>query len=860
MVDISEKIEQIFNRVEGKKFFTYILITTVLLLSGATSTRAQTTEGTEFWLTFGKGYEENFSNMDMQIKIVSNDQPVSGNIYFTNLDTSVPFNIGAFDVYKYNLDDTQKQASLNLEMGTSYRSIRITTNEQVTVYARNNALYTTDATNVLPLTALGTNYYHFSYTPFLYELDAYAVIAIQNNTDLYHNGNWVATLNAGQVYYRTQDTDMTGAHITSNRPVAFFAVNQMADIRITTIEYNIGNLKQQLPPVNTWGKNFFVPASHLSRNIVRIVASEDNTTITQTGGTMQFPPSAQAGYTINAGQFIELEISSNDCFIQANRPIGVCAYLVSPAQIWLPAIEQTVTNAIVSPFIINTSYINDYFIIVITSTDKKNETMVSIEGAPPTTLSGGNWMDNADADMSFYIMPLVDPSALFHFTNNKGLIVMCYGVDERVAYYFLAHSSVRTFYAGFFANDIYCKDLPTHYFCTNNIEFRANIEEMSSEPGSFSWYIDSFEAPEARDKIEWSRYFPGGSYEIKMIFHPENGSPLTVEATLNIGVHISATASPIEAGNIDGIGCYKIGEDVNLKVTPNVGYVFKNWTKGDTEISTETSFTFTATEDVTLVANFIKEYTVSVIANPTEGGEVEGGGIYLDGDNATVSATPNEYYKFVNWIKNGNTVSINSTYLFEVTEDIVLVANFESIDYIVDFDTYAHNLWNNTFMLNLKKLAEDGYEVTGCLWFKNGIEETDTQTINEFSYSAGPNKTDLLELSPTYYMFILITENHGNLCSSKKVLNSNDLKNVEYDMDSEDDDNLIIYPNPVKSGESFTIEGINKGVLISIFNQTSINIHNTVATGNSMPFTINLPAGIYFIRADDKVIKLVVVI
>lgn len=72
-------------------------------------------------------------------------------------------------------------------------------------------------------------------------------------------------------------------------------------------------------------------------------------------------------------------------------------------------------------------------------------------------------------------------------------------------------------------------------------------------------------------------------------------------------------------------------------------------------------------------------YTVSVFANPAEGGTVAGGGSYLSGSNATLTATPAEGYQFLNWTKNGTVVSENSTYSFIVTEDADYMANFEIV-------------------------------------------------------------------------------------------------------------------------------------------------------------------------------------
>ena len=67
------------------------------------------------------------------------------------------------------------------------------------------------------------------------------------------------------------------------------------------------------------------------------------------------------------------------------------------------------------------------------------------------------------------------------------------------------------------------------------------------------------------------------------------------------------------------------------------------------------------------------KYNVSATA---ENGTVTGAGKYKEGTSATLTATPNARYDFVNWTKGGVEVSTDATYSFEVTEDVELVANF----------------------------------------------------------------------------------------------------------------------------------------------------------------------------------------
>src|SRR5690606_33616760 len=102
--------------------------------------------------------------------------------------------------------------------------------------------------------------------------------------------------------------------------------------------------------------------------------------------------------------------------------------------------------------------------------------------------------------------------------------------------------------------------------------------------------------------------------------------------------------------------------------TANAGYTFVNWTEGGTVVSTNEDYSFTVTASRTLVANFsLNAYTITTSSNPTIGGSTSGGGTYNYGDTATVSATANAGYTFVNWTEGGTVVSNDEDYSFTVT-------------------------------------------------------------------------------------------------------------------------------------------------------------------------------------------------
>jgi len=142
---------------------------------------------------------------------------------------------------------------------------------------------------------------------------------------------------------------------------------------------------------------------------------------------------------------------------------------------------------------------------------------------------------------------------------------------------------------------------------------------------------------------------------------------------------VTLIANPTAGGTVSGGGAMASGSSCTVAATPNSGYAFQNWREGSTVVSTSATYTFTATGNRTLTAYFVPIYAVTVIASPTAGGTVSGGGAMASGSSCTVAATPNSGYAFVNW-KNasGTVVSTSPSYTFTVTANQTLTATFSA--------------------------------------------------------------------------------------------------------------------------------------------------------------------------------------
>jgi len=147
---------------------------------------------------------------------------------------------------------------------------------------------------------------------------------------------------------------------------------------------------------------------------------------------------------------------------------------------------------------------------------------------------------------------------------------------------------------------------------------------------------------------------------------------------------VSLVSNPLLGGTNTGGGIYNSGALVTVKATPNVGFTFRNWTEGLNIVSSSATYLFTITGNRTLTANYAAiPYTISVTSNPLLGGTTTGGGIFNSGSQVTVTAEPNDGFTFTNWTEGVNIVSTNAQYLFTISGNRQLVANYAAIPYTV---------------------------------------------------------------------------------------------------------------------------------------------------------------------------------
>ena len=120
-----------------------------------------------------------------------------------------------------------------------------------------------------------------------------------------------------------------------------------------------------------------------------------------------------------------------------------------------------------------------------------------------------------------------------------------------------------------------------------------------------------------------------------------------------------------------------------FEAVSSTGYRFTGWT-GDAFSGTANPVSGLVTKDISVGANFKKEYKLTIGVNGSgwviADGELLGSGgtkIYLDGQKATLSAIPSTGYKFVNW--SGNASGTLNPIQINIDGDKNITANFNSV-------------------------------------------------------------------------------------------------------------------------------------------------------------------------------------
>ena len=140
---------------------------------------------------------------------------------------------------------------------------------------------------------------------------------------------------------------------------------------------------------------------------------------------------------------------------------------------------------------------------------------------------------------------------------------------------------------------------------------------------------------------------------------------------------VQIESNPSDGGTVrPDSGTYEAGNMLTLTATPATGYRFVQW---GTDASGSTNpLSILVDNNKVITANFVRQYTLVVSANPTSGGTFSPNtGLYDANSIVNLTATPSFPYDFVNWVGTDNN-NMNPTSVTMNTDKSV-IANFTQL-------------------------------------------------------------------------------------------------------------------------------------------------------------------------------------
>lgn len=528
---------------------------------------AQSNEGTEFWFGF---MEQVDFDTNTKVVMVTSKQGTTGEISIPGQGWSQSFTVAPNDVSLIIVPEFAE--SKGSEVITP-NAINVRTQNLSSVYIHQYQNNRSEATIVLPVSALGDTYYAMTYTG-IFEIGnhypaEFLAIAYEDDTELTiqladesrmgrpAGSVFTVTLDKGETYQlqaALNTSDLTGSLITGNKNFNLLAGNTWSRIPMECGFRD--NLIEQMTPLSTWGRQFVaVPLVEMDFTILKILASKDNTevTITESQNTISFQ--------LNTGEFVAHRVFNEAAFINSNEPILVGQFipgqmcsghsLGDPAMLVLNAVEQnrdTVT-------LYNSSFQNikeNYINIIVLTADIDN---VYIDGERAIDRFI-NFVTLGPNDEYAYAHVRVAPGPHTLISQGCGLIATAYGYGEYESYAYSGGASFRAL------NEA---PIPEGGCLNDTLLFDAGLF-----PFRFSLNWDFGDGTISDQNVVKHVYSSLGTYPVELIVHDEC---LDTRDTFNQDVIISLR-QPV-AVDPDVEVC--LGEDVALGAT-DVGGALYEWT------------------------------------------------------------------------------------------------------------------------------------------------------------------------------------------------------------------------------------------------------------------------------------------
>jgi len=574
------------------KFLYSLMLTTALLFGGwLTHTSAQTTEGKEFWVSFMRSDASNPENLSLTFSAKRACEVTVFNDY-TGFNQVVQVEANSIATIEY-LNNDKPSCYVDATNQVLTGALHITSTDTISVFASNYRTKSVDATGVLPITALRSEYYVQNFPAWdhkeNYQGSHFCIVAIDDNTvveytpteSIYdsqtgsrleaHKTYLTDTLQKGQVWYvwtgdGTYDemSDLSGTHVLAHdgKRIAVFCGNPHTNI---PHKEDRDHIYEQAMPVDFWGTQFVITGSMLTKDrarkldYVKITALDDNTTIYKNGTAYE-----TIDFSKYSKRTITMEVDSADVFyLSSSCPVEVFLYMTSnrvddpkgktngdPAMVWINPIEQQLNDITFISYkvIPQGSTLPEHFVNIVTDTataktmtfDGQNigSTFKVLEAMPYYAYSQ-YWISN-------------DLEAKQHHLksgNGGGFIAHAYGYGEKESYAYSAGGATKELKQVVTINGKEFTAETDNQLCgVDTIHFQCNL---NYDYESITWYFGDGTSETGKANKYDKKYDYDGTYHAAVVIE-RLSSNLCQGQTAKDSIPITVTVGRMRI-NVDSI-------------------------------------------------------------------------------------------------------------------------------------------------------------------------------------------------------------------------------------------------------------------------------------------------------------------
>ncbi|WP_296700025.1 PKD domain-containing protein [Algoriphagus sp.] len=452
--------------MEGLKYLSRIFLVIGLLFTVNDAFSQLNTIGREFYVGFMENNRQ-ANQPDYPVIIISANEDADGSIDVNGDQIEFSLKKGEQFVQRYVSGlDLIHRSSGQVEKRSAY----IKSTGDISVYAYNERRRSADGTVILPVDALGKEYYvtahaeiintdqgtgnnsNFESTLLIIAVEDQTTIEIITSTATVNtipaNAPLSITLDKGESYQIKANGDLTGSRIrvvnsgnADCKNIAVFGGNKLTSVGGCGSTGD--HLFQQAYPVKSWGKSYsHIPfMGRTSGELVKVLASANNTEVKVNGNVVG---------TINAGKFLQLDFEADQsASIETSKPTAVTVFAKSqacnsidndfssdgdPAMITYSSNDQRIKSVVFNS--VEAGGIEKHFVNILVPTGFSNLTFLNGQNI-------GDQFAPVQGNPDFEYAQIKVSGGANSLSNSEGFIAYAYGVGFIESYGYSVGASLE---------------------------------------------------------------------------------------------------------------------------------------------------------------------------------------------------------------------------------------------------------------------------------------------------------------------------------------------------------------------------------------------------------------------------------